>query len=152
MFAWKNSRYFATSPLASQSSRNDVLETTAEIPYWWRVTTQIWVELPIGWSKFPTRSDQSDATPNNYYKNVFVICFCNLCWTWKNRNVAYIYSHIMCEEKRQTDKGLRTVKELPPQTAAPFFFSWLFADYQNQSPLLNMVCHLITNSNYKSGK
>ena len=151
MFAWKNSRYFATPPLASQSSRNDVLETTAEIPYWWRVTTQIWVVLPIGWSKFPTRSDQSDATPNNYYKNVFVICFCNLCWTWNNRNVAYIYSHIMCEEKRQTDKGLRTVKELPPQTAAPFFFFLTFC--RLSKPVSSTEYGLSPYySNYKSGK
>ena len=32
-----------TSPLVSP--RNDVWETSTEIPYWWRVTTQIWVEI-----------------------------------------------------------------------------------------------------------
>ena len=37
---------FATLPLVSQ--RNDVCETTAEIPYWWRITTQFWVLLLIG--------------------------------------------------------------------------------------------------------
>ena len=63
--------------------------------------------------------------PHNSYKNVFIICFCNLCWAWNNRNVSYIYSH-MCEEKRQTDKGLRTVKDLPTQTAAPLFLSLIF--------------------------
>ena len=30
--------------------RNDVWETSEEIPYWWRVTTQIWVALLIGWN------------------------------------------------------------------------------------------------------
>ena len=30
------------------SPRNDVWETSAEIPYWWRVTTQIWLVLLIG--------------------------------------------------------------------------------------------------------
>ena len=30
--------------------RNDVSETSSEIPYWWLVTTQIWVVLLIGWS------------------------------------------------------------------------------------------------------
>ena len=30
------------------SLRNDVWETSAEIPYWWHVTTQIWVVLLIG--------------------------------------------------------------------------------------------------------
>ena len=38
-----NSYNFATPALVS--TRNDVWETTAEIPYWWPVTTQIWVVL-----------------------------------------------------------------------------------------------------------
>ena len=32
----------------------------AEIPYWWHVTTQIWLVLLIGWSTFATRHDQSE--------------------------------------------------------------------------------------------
>ena len=41
--AWENSRYLATLPTtALVSPPNDVWETSAEIPYWWRVTTQIW--------------------------------------------------------------------------------------------------------------
>ena len=39
--AWENSRHVATPPLVSP--RNDAWERSAEIPYWWRVTTQIWV-------------------------------------------------------------------------------------------------------------
>ena len=39
--AWESRRHFATPPLVSQ--RNDVWEKSTEIPYWWRVTTQIWV-------------------------------------------------------------------------------------------------------------
>ena len=35
--------------------------TSAEIPQWWRITTQIWTVLLIGWNKFPTRYDQSEA-------------------------------------------------------------------------------------------
>ena len=35
----------ATSRLVSP--RNDVWRTTPEIPYWWRVTTQIWVVLSV---------------------------------------------------------------------------------------------------------
>ena len=31
--AWENSQHFVTAPLVSQ--RNDVWETSAEIPYWW---------------------------------------------------------------------------------------------------------------------
>ena len=43
----EKSWYYTTSPLIS--SRNDLQETSAEIPYWWRVTTQICVVLFIGW-------------------------------------------------------------------------------------------------------
>ena len=42
----ENSRQLATPPLVSPP--NDVWETSAEIPYWWRVTTRIWVVLLIG--------------------------------------------------------------------------------------------------------
>ena len=35
-------------PTLVVSPPNDVWETSAEIPYWWRVTTQIWVVLLIG--------------------------------------------------------------------------------------------------------
>ena len=49
--AWENSWHLATLPLVSPP--NGVWETTAQIPYWWRVTTQIWVVLLIGWIKFP---------------------------------------------------------------------------------------------------
>ena len=45
--ACANSGHFATPPLVSQ--RNDFWETSAEIPYWWRVTSHIWVVLLIGW-------------------------------------------------------------------------------------------------------
>ena len=37
--AWENSQHFATPPLVSMW--NDVWTTSAEIPYWWCVTTQI---------------------------------------------------------------------------------------------------------------
>ena len=58
---WGNSRHFATSPLVSP--RNDVWGTSAEIPYWWRVTTQIWLVLLIGWGKFAPWHDQSEEFP-----------------------------------------------------------------------------------------
>ena len=47
------------------SSRNDVWETSAEIPYWWRVTTQIWVVLLIGWSKIFFQS-AAEVTRHQY--------------------------------------------------------------------------------------
>ena len=45
------------------SPPNDVCETKAEIPYWWRVPTEMWVVLLIGWIKFPTRQDQPETLP-----------------------------------------------------------------------------------------
>ena len=42
----ENSRHFATLPLVFP--RNDVWETSAEIPYWWHVIGQIWVAFLIG--------------------------------------------------------------------------------------------------------
>ena len=57
--AWENSRHFATPRLIPP--RNDVWETIARIPYWGRVTSQVWVVLLIGWSKFPSRYEQSEA-------------------------------------------------------------------------------------------
>ena len=46
LVARENSRHLAMQPLVSPP--NDVWETSAEIPYWWRVTTQIWVVHLIG--------------------------------------------------------------------------------------------------------
>ena len=48
-----------TSPLVSP--RNDVCGRSEEIPYWWRVTTKIWVVLLIGWSKFSSWHNQSEV-------------------------------------------------------------------------------------------
>ena len=61
--AWENSRNLV-------SLRNALWETSAEIPYWWRVTTQIWVMPLIGWSKFSTWHDQSEALPTMEVKSV----------------------------------------------------------------------------------
>ena len=45
-----DSWHFAKPPLASLP--NDVWETSAEIPYWYRRHFPIWIVLLIGWSKF----------------------------------------------------------------------------------------------------
>ena len=37
--AWENSRHLTTAPMVSVQT--DLWETCAEIPYWWRVTTQV---------------------------------------------------------------------------------------------------------------
>ena len=44
---------------------HDVWETSAEIPYWWRVTTQIWVVLLIGRVAREICFNQSEAPPRS---------------------------------------------------------------------------------------
>ena len=53
--------------------RNDVWETSAEIPYWWRVTTQTWIVLLIGRIKFPSRHVQSEALLRSVTRHQYVI-------------------------------------------------------------------------------
>ena len=43
------------------SLQSNVQETSAAIPYWWRITSQISVVRLIGGSEFPTQRDQSEA-------------------------------------------------------------------------------------------
>ena len=38
--------------------------TSVLIPHWWRVTTQIWVTLLIGWSKFPRGTTNQKHYPH----------------------------------------------------------------------------------------
>ena len=45
-------QHLALPPLLSPG--NNVWGKTSEIPYWWRVNTQTWVVLLIGWRKFLT--------------------------------------------------------------------------------------------------
>ena len=57
IIAGDNSRHFMTPPLVSP--RNDVWETTAEIPwYWWRVTTKIWFVLLVEENFSPDTTNQ----------------------------------------------------------------------------------------------
>ena len=53
--SWKRILHVAIADIW-RPLRNDVRETSAEIPYWWRVTTQIWLVLLIGWNKYFPRS------------------------------------------------------------------------------------------------
>ena len=41
------------------------LRIARRIPYWWCITTQIWVVILISWSKFPIRHSQSKALPRS---------------------------------------------------------------------------------------
>ena len=52
--AWENSWRLTRSPLGP--SQNDVLVTSAEIPYWWRFSTHILVVLLISWKELGSAS------------------------------------------------------------------------------------------------
>ena len=61
--AWENSRHLATLPLVSPP--NDLRETSADIPYQWSVTTQIWVVRLIGRDAWEIWFNQSEALPRS---------------------------------------------------------------------------------------
>ena len=63
MVAWENSPHLATLPLVSPP--NHVWETSAEIPYWWGITTQIGVVLLIGRAEWEIWFNQSEALPRS---------------------------------------------------------------------------------------
>ena len=63
--AWENSWHFARTP-PTVSQRNDIWETSSgEIPYWWRVTSPIWVVLLIGW-KFASTNHKHCVDLNDH--------------------------------------------------------------------------------------
>ena len=61
----KGQPHFATPPLVSP--RKDVWEASAEIPYWWRLTSQIWVVLLIGRAAKEIYFNQSEALPRSFH-------------------------------------------------------------------------------------
>ena len=76
--AWENSWHFP---------RNDVWETSVEIPYWWRVTTQIQVLLLIGLSMnlssqkhYPDLGSEVSSVWNFCARLSDVISWGNQCW------------------------------------------------------------------------
>ena len=70
--AWEHSRHFVTQSLTFP--RNDVSGKIAEIPYWWRVTTQIWVVFLIRWSKFPRGTTNQKHYPDLGCDTVWDFC------------------------------------------------------------------------------
>ena len=65
--AQENSWHLATLPLVSPP--NDVWETSAEISYWWHITTQIWVVLLIGCDACEIWFNQSEKSELKHRKN-----------------------------------------------------------------------------------
>ena len=58
-----------------------------EIPFWWRVITQIWVVILTGWNKFPLRYDHEKHYPDLGSDTSSVWNFCARFWDvilWRN--------------------------------------------------------------------
>ena len=71
--AWGNRWHFTTLPLVSPP--NEVWETNAEIPYWWYITTQIWVVPLIGRAAWEIWFNQSGALPRSVKWHVISMGF-----------------------------------------------------------------------------
>ena len=56
---WEKRQYFAIPPLFALW--NDVSGTSTNLPYWWCVTTRIWVVILIGRAAIETCFNQSEA-------------------------------------------------------------------------------------------
>ena len=67
---WENSQHLTTPRLVSP--RNDVWQTSTEIPYWWRVSTQIWVVLLIGW--------EFASSNQKHYRDLGSFYWLNICF------------------------------------------------------------------------
>ena len=63
----------------------NVWEMSTEIPYWWRVTTQIRVVLLIHWREFHQRHDQSEAVPHLGHDSSNISSGCCLRNSWASR-------------------------------------------------------------------
>ena len=91
----ENSQHFTTPSLVSP--RNDVWGgTTAEIPYWWHVTTQIWVVLLIGWKiassdekHYSNLGSDTSSVWNFYARSSDVILREHQCWC---PEMLYVFS------------------------------------------------------------
>ena len=57
--AWEIEKYFVMRPLVSLKIKSEKQEQKL-FSYWWHITTQIWVVLLIGWSKFLMQQNQSE--------------------------------------------------------------------------------------------
>ena len=71
--AWENRWHLATVPMVSPPSNG--WETNTEIPYWWHITTQIWVVLLIGRAAWEIWFNQSGALPRSVQWHVISMEF-----------------------------------------------------------------------------
>ena len=75
LLAWANGQHFVMLPLVS--SQNNIWRMTAEIPYWWRVTTQFWLVLLVGRAARVICFKQSEALLRSGSETTSVLNFCS---------------------------------------------------------------------------
>ena len=118
--AWENSRHLATPPLVSPP--NDVWETSAEIPYWWRVTSQIWVELLIGRArrKFISTNQKHYPDLGSNASSVWNFCtrFSDVISRgkqWWSREMSAVFRQAIIDLMSSNFHALQTfiIKEIP---------------------------------------
>ena len=130
--AWENSRHLATPPLVSPP--NYVWETSAEIPYGWHVTTQIWVlVLLIGRAAWEIWFNQSEALPRFGYWRVIRMEFApkpSLKGTgpWKVRSGLWAPERYL-DIKSSVLHGPVALFSLPGWTGS-YIFEYLNAKFQ----------------------
>ena len=119
---WENSWHFATQALVSP--RNNVWGTRAEIPYWWRVTIQIWVVILIGCAFMEICFNQPDAVTRSWQWHANVIEFLRLLPT----------SHFAGNRWSDTKCRLFSQAIKRPSFGGCFFFSDQFRFVGNCPP------------------
>ena len=93
--AWENSLHFVMPQLVSLWS--DVSGMSIEIPYWWCITTYLWVVLLIGW-KFASTNDKHYPDLGSDVLSFYFILFYWLCQMIRQvtpQKKVYIYSQYL---------------------------------------------------------
>ena len=105
LLAWENSQHFAISP------RNDVWETSAEIPFWWRAKIAV-VMLLFDW--------KSASTSRKYYPDLgsdapSVWNFC-ACFSDVNREMSAVFQASPLPISSDISCGSRSLLGLSPSS------------------------------------
>ena len=98
--ARENSWHLVTLPLVSPP--NDVWETSAEIFYWWHVTTRIWVVLLIGCDACEIWFNQSEKSELKHRKNHKSLLSGRFVPNLGNSSTDYCMPNLFCTSANET--------------------------------------------------
>ena len=128
---------------------NDIWVMTVEISYWWRVITQIWVVLLIGWSKFPWWHEHSEALPRSVkWHNSSVESLCTVIFQMSFHgetsghmlgNVCYFHRLNVMLHLAVNSTGSRFTTALLKHTVKPCLIICMDTDGDVQSVRINEV-------------